>query len=101
MSIIKVCSSKIGRYGRMRLEFIKQERLEFYTQLLFSAGLEGYLIDINEYTKERIWELTQQIARKQNTNEELKARDQMAWVGAMNAIKSQAEEIAIKEIIYL
>jgi phosphatidylserine/phosphatidylglycerophosphate/cardiolipin synthase-like enzyme len=83
----------------MRLEFIKQERQELYTQLLFSAGLEEYLIDINDRAKERIWDLTQQIARRQGINEGLKARDQLAWVRAINAIKAQAEEIAIHEII--
>ena len=93
-------TSGIGRYGRMRLEFIKQERQELYTKLLFSAGLEEYLIDINDRAKERIWDLTQQIARRQGINEELKARDQMAWVGAMNAVKVQAEEIVCREIIY-
>lgn len=93
-------TSRIGRYGRMRLEFIKQERQELYTQLLFSAGLEEYLIDINDRAKERIWDLTQQIARKQGINEELKARDQMAWVRTMNAIKAQAEEIILNEIIF-
>ncbi len=89
-------TSRIGRYGRMRLEFIKQERQELYSQLLFSAGLEEYLVDINDRVKERIWDLTQQIARRQGINEELKARDQMAWIGAMNAIKAEAEEIAIE-----
>lgn len=55
-------TSRIGRYGSMRLEFIKQERQELYTQPLFSAGLEEYLIDINDHAIERIWSLTQQIA---------------------------------------
>lgn len=58
MSKIKVSTTKIGRYGRMRLDFIKQERPELYTQLLFSAILEKYLIDINDCAKERILELT-------------------------------------------
>ena len=93
-------TSRIGRYGRMRLEFIKQERQELYTQFLFSAGLEEYLIEINDRAKERIWNLTQQIARRQGITEELKARDQMAWVRAMNASKAQAEEIIFHEMIY-
>lgn len=64
----------------MRLVFIKRERQELYTQLLFSAGLEEYLIGINNRTKEHILELTQKISHKQNIDEELKTRDQMAWV---------------------
>ena len=93
-------TSRIGRYGRMRLEFIKQERQELYTQLLFAVGLEEYLVDINYRAKERIWDLTQQLAHRQGITEELKARYQMAWVRAMNAIKAQAEEIIFHEIIY-
>ena len=52
-------TSRIGKYGIVRLEFLKQVRREFYTRLLFSAGLEEYLIDINDRAQERIWELTQ------------------------------------------
>lgn len=96
---MKIDLSKVGRYGRMRLEFIKYERQELYTQLLFSAGLEEYLADIDMRVKELIWELTRQIAQRQGITEELKAHDQMAWVGAINTIKAQAEEIAIYEII--
>ncbi len=84
----------------MRLAFIKQERQELYTQLLFVAGLEEYLIEINDRTKESIWNLTQQIARRQGITEELKARDQLAWVRAMNAVKVQAEEIILHQVIY-
>lgn len=92
--------SKIGRYGRMRLEFIKRERQELYTQLLFSAGLDEYLSEVDSRVKEGIWELIRQIAQKQGITEELKERNQMAWVGEMNAIKVQAEEVVLQEIIY-
>jgi hypothetical protein len=92
-------TSKIGKYGRMRLDFIKQERQDLYTQLLFSDGLEEYLIEINNRAKERICELNQQIAKKQRVTEDLKAYNQLAWVGAMNVIRAQAEEITMYEII--
>jgi hypothetical protein len=55
--------------------------------------LEEYLIEINDRAKECIWDLTQQLARKHSVTEELKARDQLAWVRAMNCIKAQAEEL--------
>lgn len=92
---MKIDNLKLGRYGRMRREFIKNER----TELLFSAGLEEHLIQIDMRVKERIWDLMRQIARSQGVDEVLKARDPMAWVGAMNAIKSMAQEIAIHEIV--
>lgn len=74
MSRSKINESKIDRYGRMRLVFIKEHRKDLYTELLFSGSLEDYLC-------------------------ELKAHDQMAWVGTMNAIKAQAEEVILNEII--
>jgi phosphatidylserine/phosphatidylglycerophosphate/cardiolipin synthase-like enzyme len=97
---IKGFTSKIGKYGRIRLELIRSDRQELYTQLIFSAGLEEYLIEINNRAKERIWELTQQIAQKQRITEDLKVYNQMAWIGAMNVIRVQAEEIMLHEIIY-
>ena len=92
-------TSKIGKYGRMRLDFIKQERQDLYTKLLFSDGLEEYLTEINNRAKERICELNKQIAKKQRVTEDLKAHNQLAWVGAMNVIRAQAEEITMYEII--
>lgn len=92
---MKIDGLTLGRYGRMRREFIKNER----TELLFSAGLEEHLAQIDTHVKERIRGLVKQIAKTKGITEEIKAHDQMAWVCAMNAIKSQAEEIAIHEII--
>jgi hypothetical protein len=99
MNRTKGLSSKIGKYGRMRLDFIKQERQELYTQLLFSGSLEEYLIESNGRVEERICELNQQIAKKQRVTEDLKAHNQLAWVGAINVIRAQAEEITMYEII--
>ena len=84
---------------RMRLAFIKEHRKNLYTELLFSGSLENHLRELNEEALDWIWEYTRQIAKDQGIDEELKARDQMAWVGAMNAIKAQAEEIVVREIV--
>ena len=54
MNGTRILTSKIGKFGRMRLDFIKQERQDLYTQLLFSDGLEEYLIEINNRAKEHI-----------------------------------------------
>lgn len=96
MNRIKINEAKIGRYGRMRLAFIKQDEKNLYTELLFSGRLEEYLCKVHEEVRERIWEYTQQMAKAQGINEELKASDPMMWVGKMNAIKAQAKEIVIK-----
>lgn len=92
---MKIDNIQVGRYGRMRREFIKNER----TGLLFSTDIEEHLVQIDTRVKERIWELTRQIAYRYGVTEELKSCDPMAWVGKMNAIKSQAQEIAIREIV--
>lgn len=92
MNKIKINEEKIERYGRMRLAFIKEHEKNLYTELLFSGRLEEYLCKVHEEVRERIWEYTQQMAKVQGINEELKASDPMMWAGNMNAIKTQAEE---------
>lgn len=96
MNRIKINEAKIGRYGRMRLAFIKEHEKNLYTELLFSGRLEEYLCNVNEEAQERIRKYTLQMAKEQGIKEELKARDQMTWVGKINAIKAQAEGVAAR-----
>ena len=77
------------------LAYMKEYNKGRYTELLFSGSSQDWITQQNEICKERIWEYAKQIAKAQGITEELKSRDQMAWVGAMNAIKAQAEEIVI------
>ncbi len=99
MNRTEINEAKIGRYGRKLLAYMKEYRQDLYTELLFSGGLEDWLTEQNEICKERIWEYTAQIAKARGIKEELKARDQMAWVGAMNTIRAQAEETLISHIL--
>ena len=99
MNRTTINTARIGRYGNKLLAYMKEYNQDLYTELLFSGGLENWLIEHNEICKERIWEYTKQIAKAQGITEELKARDQMAWVRAMNAIRQQAEEIVIRELL--
>ena len=98
MNRMEINEARIGRYGRKLLAYMKEYNQDLYTELLFSGGLEDWLAEQNEICKERIWEYTKQIAKAQGIAEELKARDQMAWVRAMNVIRAQAEEIVLNEI---
>ena len=100
MSRMEINEAKIGQYGRRLLACMKEYNQDPYTELLFAGKLESWLIEQNELCKDRITECTAQIAKAQGVTEELKARDQMAWVGAMNAIKAQAEEVAIYDTIH-
>lgn len=99
MNGTKINEARIGRYGRKLLAYMKEYNQDRYTELLFSGCLEDWLAEQNEICKERIWEYAKQIAKAQGITEELKARDQMAWVGAMNAIKAEAEETIVAQMI--
>lgn len=90
----------IGIWGRKHLEYIKEYRPILYTDLVLSCKLHSYLVDIDAQAQDRLALLVNQMATKEGINEQLKAQDQMAWVGAMNSIRSRAEEIVNKEIIF-
>ncbi len=90
----------IGIRGQRHLRYIKEHRKAYYTGLLLSGNLNSYLAEINAGANELFDRLTKQMAQKQGITEELKAQDQMAWVGAMNNIRNAAEEVINTERIY-
>lgn len=90
----------IGKYGLLRRSYLKEHRKAFYTTLLTTGKLNSHLRDVEKQAQRRMELLVTQMAAAQGINEELKARDQMAWVGAMNTIKHQAEEVIYTELIY-
>lgn len=94
----KNCS--IGRYGRLRLKYLKHHRRVLYGNLKTTCKLHEHLADIDRPAREMVDLITAQMVQAEGVTEELKAQDQMAWVGAMNNIRSRAEEIVLKEIIY-
>lgn len=89
-----------GKYGRMRCTYLREHHEGLYPGLLLSGKLNAYLNEIDETAHARMELLTKQMAASQGVTEELKTRDQMAWVGAMNNIRSAAEEIVCTELIY-
>ena len=91
---------RYGKYGRMRRTYLREHHEGLYTGLLLSGKLNAHLNEIDETARTRMDLLTKQMAAAQGITEELKAKDQMAWVGAMNNIRSAAEEIIYSELIY-
>ena len=89
-----------GKYGRMRLRHLKEHRKVLYNTLLLEGELVKHLNEVDDTANQRINLLTLQMQERQGVNETLKARDQMAWVGAMNNIRNAAEEIVLNELIY-
>ena len=91
----------IGKYGRLRLNFIKEHKKGLYTELLINGTLKQHLIDIDESTTNKVNRLIKQLAEVEHIDENLKEHHQLEWVQAMNNIKNRAEEIVFNEIIYV
>ena len=93
-------SYEIGKYGKLHLAFMKQHRRGTYTTLLTENRLNEHLHSIDEQAHEQLDLLTAQMAKRMGVTEELKASDPMRWVQMMNNIKTSAEEIVMKEVVY-
>ena len=90
----------IGRYGRLHREYLKQEHPARYSSLILTGKLWTYLADLNEQAEERLDLIMEQMKAAEGVTEELKAQNQLEWVGRMNNIRSRAEEIINSELIY-
>ena len=90
----------IGKWGRMHRDYLKEHRPIRFNDLVLSGQLWTYLADLNEQALERLSLIIEQMKASEGVTEELKADDQMAWVGAMNSIRNRAEEIILREMIY-
>ena len=90
----------IGKYGRLHSIFIKENRPAFYSMKMINGTWLAYLEEIDTSAKEMVNKLVKDMAVKQGITEELKAKDQMAWVGAMNNIRHSAEEFVLRDFIY-
>ena len=91
----------IGRYGRLHREYLKQEHPARYSSLILTGKLWTYLADLNEQAEERLDLIIEQMKSAEGVTEELKARNQLEWVGRMNNIRNRAEEIIKNELIYI
>ena len=94
-------SGRIGKYGRLHKKFIKQNHPAYYSTLLMSGKLFDYLQEIDSKAKNELDRLVPLLAEKQGVTEELKAKNQLEWIGLMNNIKAQAEEMIYTEIVYV
>ena len=91
---------RIGKYGCMHREYLKENNPMLYNDLILSCQLWTYLADVNEQAQSRLQLIIKQMQEAESVNEELKAYDRMAWVRAMNSIHNRAEEIILQELIY-
>ena len=90
-----------GKYGMLRKEFLREYRSAKYQYLLVTGKLTTHLNQVDQEAREQVRMLVEQMAEKQGVTETLKKQDQMKWVGLMNNIKASAEEIVLKNIVYI
>ena len=90
-----------GKYGMLRKQFLKEYRSARYQYMLLTGKLNEHLNQIDQEVREQVETLMEQMTEKQGVTEELKAQDQMKWVRLMNNIKASAEEIILKNTVYV
>lgn len=100
LEISEQTTYEIGKYGHLHLEFIKKHRRGIYTTLLTENRLNEHLHSIDEQALEQMDLHIAQMAEQMGVTENLKASNPMCWVQMMNNIKSSAEEIVLKEVVY-
>ena len=91
----------LNKYGRLRLEYLKNHKKAEYTILFMDNKLTDHLKEVQETATKRVKEIIKSLKEKSNLTEEMKNTDQLYWIGMMNNFKNQAEEIVLKELIYV
>ena len=91
---------QLNKYGRMRLNYLKEYKKTEYTIMLMEGTLTKHLKEIQETATKRVIQIIEELKDKSDLTEEMKNSDPLYWVGTMNAIKGQAKEIVYNEIIY-
>jgi len=93
--------STLNKYGRMRLNYLKENKKAEYSIMLMDGTLNSHLKEIQETATERVEKIIKQLKLKNNLTEDMKNTDMLYWVGMMNNFKNQAEEIVFNELIYV
>ena len=90
----------LGKYGRMRRTYLKEHRPGLFNRMTLTGTLFSHLLEIEDAANSRLEQMMPQLAKTAGATEQLKASDQMAWVGRMNAIHAQVEELIGTDLIY-
>ena len=93
-------TNPLGRYGRMRRDYLKEHRPVLFNAMMVSGKLYPHLAEIEQTMNRRLEQMMPELMQAAGVTEELKARDPMTWAGLMNNCKAQAEEILLTELIY-
>ena len=91
----------LNKYGRMRLNYLKENKKAEYSTMLMDGTLNKHLNEIQETATKRVEQIIKQLKEKSNLTEDMKNTNMLYWVGKMNNFKNQAEEIVFNELIYV
>ena len=90
-----------GKYAFLRKSYLQKHKRIIFSRLLTTCTLNQHLMEIEQEASEKVERLVKQMAMQEGVDEELKAKDMMKWIGLMNNFKQSAEEIVLKELIYV
>ena len=93
-------SPKIGKYGMLRRTFLREHRDGIYNGMLLEGTLNSHLEEVDAQANRMMDKLTEQMKTLNGVTEQMKSEDQMKWVQLMNSIRSSAEEVVLRDLIY-
>ena len=99
LTLLPQPTGDIGRFGRMRKKFLKEHQPDTFALMLMENTLTQHLIDIDREANEQIDLITSQLAQAEGVTEELKGRDHLGWIQAMNSCRARAEQQVNREIV--
>ena len=100
LSLTAVEQKPLGKYGRLRKDYLKEHRPILWNRMILSETLYPHLREIDETANRRLEQMMPEMMKSAGVTESLKASDPMKWVQTMNSLKAQAEEVILNELIY-
>ena len=97
---VQETSRPLGKYGRMRKKYLQEHRPLLWSRMILNETLYPHLLEVEETAQRRLEQMLPAMAVKAGVTESLKAEDPMKWVRLMNALKAQAEEVILKELVF-
>lgn len=100
IGLSEAATENMGKYGRMRKQYLQAHRPGLYNRLLLSGTLYAHLLEIDQTARKRLELMMPEMAKAAGATKELKAHDPLCWAGLMNTCKAQVEEIILSELIW-
>ena len=100
IGLSEAATENMGKYGRMRKQYLQAHKPELYNSLLLSGTLHTHLLEIDQTARKRLELMMPEMAKVAGATQELKARDPLRWAGLMNTCKAQIEEVIMNELIW-